>query len=506
MDFKIKGNKTKFYAGIGGIIAAVLAYWFIPEVEGGTPKSMGAVVALMAVWWVFEVVPIAVTSLFPIVLMPALGIADVKSVTGNFANPTIFLFLGGFLLALGLQESRVHRRIALHIVRVIGSTPSRLILGFMVATAFLSMWISNMASVMVMMPIGLSVLEEIKAAGVDKKTFAGFGVALMLSIAYSADMGGMATLIGTAPNMVFYQLMQDIYPDAPSLNFVDWMIMGLPVTVLFVVFGWLLFTKVIYRLGRSKFLGDSQTVKNQIAGLGPLRRDEIMAASVFGLAVFLWLTGSPITVGPCTFIGWREWLGLEGVTDPVVAIGCSCLLFLLPSGDRPKQMVMTWKTALHVPWGILLLFGGGFAVAMGFEKSGLSSLVGEAIAGMDIQSPLLMIAVISLIITYLTELTSNTAMTMLILPILAKASVVMGFDPRLLLIPATLSASCAFMMPIASPTQAIVFGSGYVPIKQMIRAGVWFNALGIILVTLVFYFFGSAFLDIDIHNLPVWAE
>ncbi len=511
MKFRFEGNKTKFFAGTGGLLLSLLAWHLVPGGPSspeapGNANMMAAIVALMAVWWVFEVVPIAVTSLFPIIFMPAFGIATVEDVTSNYANSTIYLFLGGFMLAMALQESMVHRRIALHVVKIIGSTPSRLILGFMVATGFISMWVSNMATVMVIMPIGMSILEEIKNSGGSESLFKKFAAALMLCICYAADMGGLATLVGTAPNMIYKQMVTDIFPDAPPTEFLDWMIMGTPLCIIFIFSGWLLLTRVIYRFGKEQFLGNTQAVENQIRSLGKIRRDEIFAVSVFGFAVFLWITGSPVGIGGCTFIGWREFFGLEPVTDAVVAVSSACLLFLIPSKDRRGEMLMDWKTAVKVPWGILILFGGGFAIAAGFESSGLSEIIGEQIAGTEIKSPVLMILFICLIITFLTEFTSNTALTMLILPILAKVSVVMGYDPRMLMIPATLAASCGFMMPVSSPTHAIIFGSGYLPIRHMIRAGIYFDILGILLVTIIFWIVGPLFMGIDFSNLPAWAK
>lgn len=477
----------KYIFGLLGIILSIIAYYFIPSETYPQAPLMAAVVTLMAVFWIFEVVPIAVTSLLPIVLFPVFGILDAKSTSLFYGKEIIFLFLGGFMLAQGIQNSNLHKRIALHIVNIIGSKPSRLVLGFMVATALLSMWISNTAAVMVMLPISLSIIEEIKGALVSKKMISKFAAALMLGIAYAADIGGMATLIGTPPNLVFMEMYHELFPDLPKIGFAQWMMMGLPISITFLFTGWLLMTKVIFRMPKVKVFENPHLVKDLIKNLGKLRRDELLSGLVFFVAAILWVTGSDITLSESVTIhGWRSSFNLNEVSDASIAIGTAFLLFIIPSKDRPKEMLLTWKKARELPWGILLLFGGGFAIAGGFNSSGLSNIIGNLFNEMTITSPILIVVIICLVLTLLTEITSNTATTNLILPILAKASVVLGLDPRLLMIPATLSASCAFMMPIASPTQAIVFGSGYVKIKQMIRAGILFNLLGIIIVTGVF--------------------
>jgi sodium-dependent dicarboxylate transporter 2/3/5 len=491
--------KNKWFFGALGILLAFACYYFVPSEAHPQAPIMAAIVTVMAIFWIFEVVPIAITSLFPIFLFPLFGILDTKTTALFFGKEIIFLFLGGLMLAQGIQNSNLHKRIALHIVNFIGSKPANLVLGFMIATAGLSMWISNTASVMVMMPIGLSIIEEIKEVKDSKNFLSKFAVALMLGIAYAADIGGMATLIGTPPNLVFMEMYHDLFPDLPTIGFTQWMMMGLPISITFLFTGWLLMTKVIFRMPKIKVFESKNLIKDLLKDLGELRRDELASGLVFLSAAILWVTGSDITLSESfTIHGWRSTLGLEMVSDASIAIATSLLLFMIPSKDRPKEMLLTWGKVRELPWGILLLFGGGFAIAGGFNSSGLSTIIGNVIANIGIDSPLIIIIIVCTILTFLTELTSNTATTNLILPILAKASAVLGLDPRILMIPATLSASCAFMMPIASPTQAIVFGSGHVKIKQMIRAGILFNLLGIIIVTGVFYLLAKFVFGINI--------
>ncbi len=481
-------------AGLAIAISTVGAF-LTPGAAHPLAPRMTAVALLMALWWVFEVVPIPVTSLLPLVLLPLLGIADLKTVSANYGKPIIFLFLGGFLLALGLQRSGLHRRIALGILSLIGSQPRRLVLGFMVACYVLSMWISNTASVMVMLPIALSVLSDVRERGEEHARR--LGAPLMLGIAYAADIGGMATPVGTPPNLVFMSVLGDLFPNIPTPTFAQWMVMGVPLSVVFLLVGWYLLARWIFRLPADSVMESSDAVTRARRELGPVTRDERLCGAVFGIVALLWITGSDLQLGASLRIpGWRSALGLKEVGDAAVAVAGGISLFLVPSRSRPGETLMDWQTTRDLPWGMLLLFGGGFALASGFQSSGLSSLIGSALAGLSGLPVVVLVVVVCVVLTFLTELTSNTAMATLMMPILAQAAGALAIDPRLLMIPATLSASCAFMMPVASPTQAIVFGSGYVNIRQMARAGIWFNLLGIAVVTLAFFLFGVPTLGI----------
>ena len=498
--------RLRLIFGLAGLAAAALTYGLMPADPHPEAPAMAAIVVWMATWWIFEIIPIPATSLLPIVLMPLFGIATVGETTAFYGKSTVFLFLGGFILALGLQESNVHKRIALAILNFVGSKPARLVLGFMVATSFMSMWISNTATVIVMLPIALSVLEQAKTDGVSDRSMRNFALSLMLGIAYSADMGGMATFVGTAPNLVYRDVLTELFPGAPEPGFVNWMMMGLPLAVLFVTTGWLLLTRLIFPVKVDDIMGGKEIIRENLKALGRMRQDEVLSLLVFGLAAVLWITGGDIVFGEeKAFLGWHGRLGIAKGGDALVAIACALLLFVIPSGDRKGETLMRWESALKVPWGILLLFGGGFALAGGFGASGLSAMVGNLFAQMAFDSPVLLVILVCLILTFMTEVTSNTATTTLVMPILANAAVILNVDPRVLMIPATLSASCAFMMPVASPTQAIVFSSGYVSIRQMIFAGIWFNLLGIVLVTAIFLALGGLVWGIDFGALPAWA-
>jgi sodium-dependent dicarboxylate transporter 2/3/5 len=469
--------------------------------------AMAGIAVWMAAWWVTEAVAIPVTALLPLVLIPLFGIQPVSAVAPNYSKATVYLFLGGFLLAIGLQESGVHRRIALGIVHKVGSQPRRLVLGFMLASALLSMWISNTATVMVLMPIGLAVLAAVKDRGVEKAAVGKLGVTIMLGIAYAADIGGMATPVGTPPNLVYKEQLGLLFKGAPPPSFGEWFLLGLPISVVFLFGGWLLLTRLTFKLGETALLGSREAIGEMRAELGPMRRDERVVVTVFAITALLWILRRPLEFGLFTIPGWSQlpFLRPKYVDDAVVAIAMALMLFIIPSHDRRGERLLEWRMAKQVPWGMLLLFGGGFALAAGFTASGLSDWLGRQVAALHGLPPLLVVAIVCVILTLLTELTSNTATTTMVMPVLAAAGTAMGTDPRGLMIPATLSASCAFMMPVASPTQAIVFASGWVPIRDMVRAGIWFNVLGVILVTLVFALLAGPIMGIDLSVLPPWA-
>ena len=325
------------------------------------------------------------------------------------------------------------------------------------------------------------------------------GPPLMLGIAYAADIGGMATPVGTPPNLVFMEVLGDLFPNVPTPTFAQWMIMGVPLSVVFLLVGWYLLAFRLFRLPTGSVIARGDAVRDALRELGPLSRDEVVSGAVFAITALLWMTGSDLSLGSSLRIaGWRSLLRIPGVGDASVAVAAGVSLFLIPSRTRPGQALMDWKATRDLPWGMLLLFGGGFALAGGFQSSGLSAIIGASLAGLSGLPVVALVVIVCLVLTFLTELTSNTAMTTLMMPILAQAAAQLSLDPRLLMIPATLSASCAFMMPVASPTQAIVFGSGYVTIRQMARAGIWFNLLGIVVVTAAFFLFGVPALGIRI--------
>ncbi len=491
-----KTIRIKYILVLVGSLLAFATYWLVPVSNFPQAPAVAAMIVFMGFLWVTELIPLAVTSLIPIVFLPFFGVGTLSKVTAYYAKPIVFLFLGGFLLAIAIQKTGLHQRIALYLLKKIGDKPHQLVLGFMLTTALLSMWISNTATVMVMMPVGLSILETAKANGLEGKALINLGLGIMLGVAYSADIGGMTTLIGTPPNLVFAEMYTELFPNLPPVGFFTWILMVAPMSILFLFIGWLLLTKLIFRTPNERLLGGYNAIEASYKALGTMTTDEKWTGFVFLLAIILWLTGSDVTIGDhYTLTGWRTRLDIPQLKDASVAIFAAILLFIIPSKES-KTTILQWQDAKQVPWGILLLFGGGMALAGGFQMSGLGDLVGDVFSKMQVSSSTSAVVTVSFVMTFLTEITSNTAITNLILPIIAQASKALHIDPRLLMIPATLSASCAFMMPVASPTQAIVFGSGYVSIKNMIKAGLWFNLIGVLLVSVFFLVWGRYVLGI----------
>lgn len=475
-----------------------------------------AVTVLMAAWWMTVAIPIPATSILPVALFPLLGILPSGTTAANYANNNIFLFLGGFILALGIERWSLHRRMALHIVRVVGTNPARMVLGFMLATAFLSMWISNTATALMMLPIALAVVGSMREVA-GGESMGGFAPALFLGVAYSASIGGLATPIGTPPNISFLRILEILYPEAPTFSFGRWVVAFLPLVVIFLPVSWLILTRGVHRLKRGSVGAGSRVIREEILGLGAMSGAERRIGWIFAATAVLWVTRGDLELGALTIPGWagvaERTFGLEHFSsylhDATVAVAMAVLTFVIP-GDRDEEgkarKLMDWETAVRLPWGILLLFGGGFALALAFKESGLSAYLGESFASrLENLHPLLLVAAICLLLTFLTEVTSNTATTEVVLPVLAGTAGAMAINPLLLMIPATLSASCAFMLPIATPPNAIVFGSGQVEMRQMIRAGIWLNLVGVVLIALVFYFLSSHLLGIDLTTVPAWA-
>ncbi|WP_415844489.1 SLC13 family permease [Stutzerimonas zhaodongensis] len=424
---------------------------------------------LMATWWSTEAIPIPATSLLPILLIPLLGIDTLAKATAPYANPTIFLFFGGFVLGLAMQRWNLHRRIALATLLAVGNQPSRQIAGFMIATAFISMWVSNTATSIMMLPIGLSVIGLL-VAGSDEKEGSRFAIALLLGIAYAASVGGVATLIGTPPNALLAAFMRENYD--VQIGFGQWMLLGLPLSIGMLIFIWWSLTRGGFKLTG----GDSRgLLEQEMAKLGPMSRAEKMVAAVFSLAAAAWIL-QPFLADY-----------LDGVNDTSIAIAAALALFLIPVNLRERVFLMDWEQANKAPWGVLLLFGGGLSLAGVIGASGLAEWIAESLGAFDALPLVLMIGIVVLVIIFLTEITSNTATAAAFLPLLGALAVAQGMSPEMLAIPAAVAASCAFMMPVATPPNAIVFGTGQMPIQAMIKAGFVLNLFGVVLVTLLCY-------------------
>ncbi len=419
----------------------------------------------MAIYWVTEAIPIPATSLLPILLFPLLGVASAAEATAPYANKIIYLFLGGFMMAAALQASGLHTRLALGILRSVGTRPSRQVAGFMLATAFLSMWVSNTATTVMMLPMALAVLSLVKG---DSPSVRNFRIALLLGIAYGANIGGMGTLIGTPPNALLAGFMYDEY--GISIGFGQWMLLGVPLVVVALPLCWLILTRWLYPVGRGEIEGGAEMLERISAQLGPPSRREKIVGIVCLLTAIAWMV--------------RPLLGrlVHGLSDTGIAVLAALLLFVIPSDWRRGKFVLTWQQANEIPWAVLLLFGGGLSLASAVKRTGLAGYIGKAVSGGGALSIMMLAFIVTVVVVFLTELTSNTATTAAFLPVVASLAEGMHENPLLLAVPAALAASCAFMMPVATPPNAIVYGTGSMTIRQMAKAGLWLNLLFIALI------------------------
>jgi sodium-dependent dicarboxylate transporter 2/3/5 len=484
-----------------GLLGAPLLFALLLGIgppAGMTPEawSTAAVGLLMAVWWVTEAIPIAATAMLPLVLFPLLGVSGIRDAAAPYANPIIFLFLGGFMIALAMQRWQLHRRIALTVVTALGTRPSRLVLGFMVATAFLSMWVSNTATAVMMMPIGLSVIglaaPDVDADPDPLPPQLNFGTALMLGIAYAASIGGLGTLIGTPPNALLAGFLATSYD--LEIGFAQWMLVGVPLAAASLPVVWLYLTRVAFPIRIREIPGGRAMMRDELRQLGSISPGERRVAVIFGLTAIAWMT--------------RPLLDdvVPGLSDAGIAMAAALALFLVPVSWREGTFVMDWEATRGLPWGVLLLFGGGLGLAAAVTETGLADWIGGALSALDTWPTLLIVVCVTAVIVFLTELTSNTATAAAFLPILGPLAIALGENPLLLAVPAALGASCAFMMPVATPPNAIVYGSGYVTIPQMARAGLALNLLFTALITLLAYTVMLAVFGVTPGTLPVWVE
>jgi len=480
----------------------------LPSPEGMPPAAMrmAAVAVLMAVWWITEAVPFAAAALIPLAAYPLLDILPSRQTAACYGDKNIYLLLGGFIIAVAMQRWNLHSRIALFVLSRLGRTPSRLVLGFMLATAFLSMWISNTATTLMMLPIALAVAGGGTGDGEGSVANNRLGTCLMLAIAYSASIGGLGTLIGTPPNLVLAGALKTIYPEAPEIGFVRWMGVGLPLVAVFIPLVWLLLTRVLHPPGAAGGNCRPEAIQRQQQELGPMGRGERLTLVVFTSTALLWITRSPIDIGRLHLPGWSELFPNPGmVDDATVAIFMAIVTFVLPVDLKKGVFVMRWRWAAQIPWGVLILFGGGFALSAGFQSSGLDEWIGGQLGVLRGVPVVLLVAAICLLITFLTEVSSNTAVSNLMMPVLAATAVSIGVSPLLLMVPAAFSASCAFMLPVATPPNAIVFGSRLLRIPQMARAGLLLNLVGVLLITALVYSIAIPLFGITLGEVPAWA-
>jgi sodium-dependent dicarboxylate transporter 2/3/5 len=464
-------------------------------------QNVAATATLMAIWWICEPIPIPATSLLPIVLFPLLGIMPTSQATAPFANHLIFLFMGGFIIALSIQRWDLHKRIALHIIRIVGFSPKRLVLGFMLATAFLSAFVSNTATAVMMLPIALAVTQQAKAEASRVhnantiNALEPLGLNLMLGIAYAASIGGVATLIGTPPNTVLAGYLANTY--GYEITFAQWLRIGLPLALVFLPLSWWWLTMIANPMPTVHTHSGAAPIQQAIKALGPMRIGERWTAIVFALTAAGWI-GRPYLIKLCN--------APNMISDATVAMFGALLLFAIPIDRRRRRFAMDWNEASKLPWGVLLLFGGGLSLAHGFQTSGLAHWIVNQTEYLNTLPTIVLIVAIIATVIFLTELTSNTATAAMLMPVLSGIAIGLGQSPLILLAPAAIAASCAFMLPVATPPNAIIFASGHVTIPQMARSGFGLNLIGIVLVTLLTYLILIPAFAITLGETPTWAQ
>ncbi len=467
-----------------------ILFFFRPEGLSEAANAVLASTAWIAVWWTLEVVPIAVTALLPIVLFPLTGALDLQTTTASYGHKFVFLFIGGFVLAIAIEKWNLHKRIALNIINIIGTSVSSIILGFMVATAFLSMWISNTATTVMMLPIGMAIVAQLKdnPATAENETRI-FGKALMLAIGYSASIGGVATLIGTPPNLVLSGILSDTY--GIEISFMEWMKFGLPIALVLLIICWWYLTRKAFTFEQKSFPGGKSEIKRLLAQLGKMTYEERIVLVVFIGAALCWMLRNYILK---PFV--------PQIDDTIIAVFFAVLLFLLPTRQKEDRRILKWEEAVKLPWGILLLYGGGLSLAAGFSQTGLADWIGGQLVSIQGISLLVLVFILVASVNFLTEVTSNLATTSMLLPVIVPVALLFNTHPFILMVGVTVAASCAFMLPVATPPNAIVFGSGYLRIPDMVQKGVLMNLISILLVTLMTYYLLPLIWDFDPTVFP----
>ena len=488
-------NWLPTFGRIAGPLAFFLVY-YLADTPSLAPegKLMLGLTLWMAIWWITEAVPIAGTALLPLMVLPLAGVLNLKQVSNNYMDPTVLLYMGGFLLATSIEKWNLHKRIALNIINLLGTDLRRIVLGFMLATGFLSMWISNSATALMMLPIGLAVIGQFKNHLGDENGILSTHLAknILLGIEYAASIGGMATLIVTPTNNVLRAVVEKLYNY--TIDFNEWMLFAFPFSVVLLAIAWYYLVIFGNPLPKKFNLTEAKSViQDQIVALGKISYEEKTVLAVFGLVCFSWITRSFLLATL-----------LPALDDTIIALLGVMLLLLLPSSGKsePKGRILDWKTAEQIPWGVLILFGGGLALAEGFKETGLASWIGQHLSLIEGVSFFVLLLIIIAAVNFLTEVTSNVATASMLLPILASVAIKLDVHPFGLMVGATLAASCAFMLPVATPPNAVVFGPGYLKIKDMVKAGLWLNIISIILLTLMVYYILPWLWEIDLQKYP----
>ena len=467
-------NKKNIGLFLGPLAFFLVKFFYNPEGLSNEGLSILASTLWVAIWWITEAVPIYVTALIPIILFPLSEGLELKQTTAAYGHKFVFLFVGGFILAIAIEKWKLHKRIALNIIGLVGTKKSNIILGFMIATAFLSMWISNTATAVMILPVGLAIISQLKD---NPKTIENenlvFGKTLMLAIAYSASIGGMATLIGTPPNLVLAGVIKTSYNI--EINFLQWMSFGLPISIFLLFICWKYLTSVAYKFDNQNFDSGMNEINDQLKSLGKISYEEKSVMIIFIATALAWITQSFVI---------KKYI--PEIDDTIIAIIAAVTLFILPNKKGDKKL-LAWEDAVKLPWGILLLFGGGMALAKGFDSSGLAIWIGSQMSFFDAIPLLALLLFLVAMVNFLTEITSNLATTAMLLPVLVALAETIGVNPYYLLIGATVAASCAFMLPVATPPNAVVFGSKILKIDDMIKKGFWMNLISIFILTAAVY-------------------
>jgi len=463
---------------VAGPLLFVLLYLSPVELVSPIAQKVIAVTAWMVVWWITEAVSISVTALLPLAAFPLLSIMDIKMVASSYGHPIVFLFFGGFIMALALEKVNLHRRIALNIIRLTGTSPDRVVLGFMIATALLSMWISNTASTVVMLPIAISVIQLLinDADGFSLKD-QNFALSIMLGIAFSANIGGIATLVGTPPNSVLVGFMEREYQ--VEISFLKWMMMGVPFSLIMLTICFFVIVKWIYPSGLGQFQSAAKLLDEEVAKLGPVRREEKLVFIIFICTICLWVFRGPI----------NNWLPDLKLSDTGISILAALALFVIPYDFKGGKFAIKWQDTAQIPWGILILFGGGLALASGLKEAGIIDIIGETIASKEGLSVFVISSLLIFVMLFMTELMSNVALVTIFIPVVAGIAIGLGVPILHVAIPVAMASSCAFMLPMATPPNAIVFASGHIKVYQMAKVGVVLNVISVLLLILFTKFY-----------------
>ncbi len=482
---------------LGPLLFVLTLLFFQPEGLSPEGKAVLASTLWIATWWITEAIPIPATSLLPIILLPITGAVEGNTVVSSYGNDIIFLFLGGFFIALAMEKWDLHKRMALAIISWIGTSTRMIILGFMFATGFLSMWVSNTAAVMMMVPIGLAIAFQVQETlqGEQKEELPKFEKALLFGIGYSGSIGGLGTLIGTPPNIILAGTVQELF--GVEISFAGWMLFAVPLVLFLLLSVWLYLTRIAFPIQFKHIPGGREMIQREKSLLGMMSYEEKAVMTVFVFTAFMWITR--------TFI-WQDIVGVPGISDGMIAMIATLLLFLIPAKQSDATKILEWNDSKEIPWGILLLFGGGLAIASGFSETGLSTWIGEQLTVLGGLHFIIIVLAATTVVIFLTEITSNTATGTMILPVVASLALALQIHPYALMVPAALAASCAFMLPVGTPPNAIIFGTEKLKMIEMVKVGFWLNIFAVILIVLFVYTYLPIVWNIDLLNVPSFAQ